>query len=172
MKTTSTLFFLSIFTFSFGQDISFKQLSKETSGKTYTSYTASDGHMYKIGDKITLGRPSNANYYLFCQAGNELAPSPLGAANMGNTLEIKKIKVRYFTGDVHVWMTTSNSVTAMVNNRIDFEKALQSGEVVGQGYTSDQALAELKKAKDKLDLGLISQAKFDSLKTELAKFIK
>jgi len=38
--------------------------------------------------------------------------------------------------------------------------------------TSDEALFELKKAKDKLDLGLITQAKYDSLKTEYAKIIK
>jgi hypothetical protein len=38
--------------------------------------------------------------------------------------------------------------------------------------TSDDALAELKKAKDKLDLGLITQEKYDEIKAELVKYIK
>jgi hypothetical protein len=38
--------------------------------------------------------------------------------------------------------------------------------------TSDEALTELKRDKDKLDLGLITQEKYDSLKTELSKYIK
>jgi hypothetical protein len=37
---------------------------------------------------------------------------------------------------------------------------------------SDEALAELKKAKDKLDLGLINQEQFEEIKTELKKYIK
>lgn len=38
--------------------------------------------------------------------------------------------------------------------------------------TSDEALAELKKAKDKLDLGLISQEQYDQIKADLTKYIK
>lgn len=38
--------------------------------------------------------------------------------------------------------------------------------------TSDEAIAELKKAKDKLDLGIISQTEFDKLKSELLPYIK
>ena len=37
--------------------------------------------------------------------------------------------------------------------------------------TSDEALAKLKKAKDKLELGLITTIEYDMLKSELAKFI-
>ena len=38
--------------------------------------------------------------------------------------------------------------------------------------SSDEALNELKKAKDKLDLGLITQEEYDKLKEELSKLIK
>ena len=38
--------------------------------------------------------------------------------------------------------------------------------------TSDEALAELEKAKDKLDLGLITQEKYDKIKAELVPLIK
>ncbi len=40
------------------------------------------------------------------------------------------------------------------------------------GMTSDEALAELKKTKDKLDLGLITQEEYDKKKAELTPFIK
>jgi hypothetical protein len=38
--------------------------------------------------------------------------------------------------------------------------------------TSDDALKELKKAKDKLDLGLITKEEYEVRKLELIKFIK
>jgi len=38
--------------------------------------------------------------------------------------------------------------------------------------TNDEAMSELKKAKDKLDLGIITQSEFDKLKAELLPFIK
>jgi hypothetical protein len=40
------------------------------------------------------------------------------------------------------------------------------------GMFSDEALTALKKAKDKLDLGLISQEEYDKIKAELTPFIK
>lgn len=38
--------------------------------------------------------------------------------------------------------------------------------------SSYEALLGLKKAKDKLDIGLITQIEYDSLKVEYSKFIK
>jgi len=38
--------------------------------------------------------------------------------------------------------------------------------------TSDEALTELKKCKDKLDLGLITQEELNKKKAELSKYIK
>ena len=38
--------------------------------------------------------------------------------------------------------------------------------------TSDKALTELKRQKDKLDLEIISQAEYDSIKAVLIKYIK
>jgi uncharacterized membrane protein len=36
----------------------------------------------------------------------------------------------------------------------------------------DKAMVELKKAKDKLDLGVITQEEYDKIKLELLKYIK
>lgn len=45
-------------------------------------------------------------------------------------------------------------------------------KIMNSEMSSDEALTELKRFKDKLDLGLITQEEFDKKKTELAKFIK
>lgn len=37
---------------------------------------------------------------------------------------------------------------------------------------SDKAMMELRKAKDKLDLGVITQEEYDKIKVELFKYIK
>jgi len=58
------------------------------------------------------------------------------------------------------------------NYTIRIENAIAAGEIKSIVMTSDEALSELKKAKDKLDLGLITQAEYDSLKVELSKYIK
>lgn len=55
---------------------------------------------------------------------------------------------------------------------IQFENAIENGEIKSFGMTSDEALSELKKAKDKLDLGLITKEEFDNKKSELSKYIK
>jgi hypothetical protein len=44
--------------------------------------------------------------------------------------------------------------------------------MIAKGMTSGKAILELKKAKEKLDLELISQAEYDAIKVELAPFIK
>jgi hypothetical protein len=66
----------------------------------------------------------------------------------------------------------TKGLTGLLNYTIQFENALAVGEIKGFGKTSDEALTELKRAKDKLDLGLISKEEFDKLKEELSKYIK
>jgi hypothetical protein len=55
---------------------------------------------------------------------------------------------------------------------IDFENAIASGEIVGLGMTSDKALEELKKAKDKLELEIITQEEYDKIKADLMEYMK
>jgi hypothetical protein len=66
----------------------------------------------------------------------------------------------------------TKGVIGLLNYTIQFENALSTGEIKGTGMTSDEALAELKKAKDKLDLGLITAEDYEKKKAELTPFIK
>jgi hypothetical protein len=66
----------------------------------------------------------------------------------------------------------TKGITGLSNYTIQFENALSTGEIKGFGLSSDDALAQLKKAKDKLDLGLITQADYDKIKSDMSAYIK
>ena len=68
--------------------------------------------------------------------------------------------------------TDAGTPFASLNYTIYVENALASGELKSSIMTSDEALAELKKAKDKLDLDLISNDEYERIKSELKKYIK
>jgi hypothetical protein len=55
---------------------------------------------------------------------------------------------------------------------LKLESAVNSGEIKSDIITSDIALDKLKKAKEKLDLDLITQEEYDNLKKELKIYIK
>ena len=65
--------------------------------------------------------------------------------------------------------TTSKSTLEETINSLLFSYYYKLND---NSLTSDEALLELKKCKDKLDLGIISQSEYDKVKLELIKFIK
>jgi len=162
-------------TFSFAQVIWHSDLDLATTSRgQYTSYIASDGAVYKIGDRIKIGVPSSNKTFAFITEGDGilLPITNLLAARSGDETEIKKIMVAGNKRAGYSVYLRTKGVTGLYNYTIQFENALSTGEVKGFGMTSDDALAELKKAKDKLDLGLITQEKYDEIKAELVKYIK
>ena len=98
--------------------------------------------------------------------------TPLLAAASGTETEIKKIYVAGNKRTGYSVTMRTKGVTGLSNYTIQFENAISTGEIKGSGMTSDEALTELKKAKDKLDLGLITQEEYDKIKAELTPFIK
>lgn len=147
--------------------------------KKYEAYTASDKHTYRVGDDIVIGTPSSNKTFAFLESQLGIADEILNGAESarldirwaGSKMKIKKIKVE-----------RSKKRGAAVSMRaylhglggilIQFENALQSGEIKGFGMSSDDALKELKKEKDKFDLGIITEEEFNKKKEELTKFIK
>ncbi|MFZ4455525.1 MAG: hypothetical protein ACOYOT_04820 [Bacteroidales bacterium] len=153
------------------------------SAQSLTVYTASNNVTYHIGDTIKLGRGSAPNGdFIYCQMGDTYAvmaafggsagrldqglPRNLSGANM----IIKKIKETKFKGAKMISFNVAGG--NFVQYKILVEDALTTGELKSNGYTNDEALTALKKAKDKLDLGLIKPAQYDSIKSILVKFIK
>jgi hypothetical protein len=156
-----------------GQEIKFADLATAERADL-ASYLASDGAVYKIGDRVKIGVPSSNKTFAFITEGDGiLVPiTSLTSFASGTETEIKRI---YVYGSKRVGYSVgfrTKGYTGLSNYTIQFENALSVGEVKGFGLSSDDALDQLKKAKDKLDLGLITQEEFDKQKAELAKYIK
>lgn len=169
MKTKKTLF--SILTFLFMSFFSYGQMFD-----LLDEYVASDGVTYKIDDEIKLGKGSGKNgVFVYVNIGGWAVSSDpeynhLGAANSGLLVTIKKIRqydMKRYKGVVFV--VGGGNIT---NYNINIEEAISSMEIDSKGYTENKAMEELKRAKDKLDLGLITQEEFDKKKSELSKYIK
>ena len=156
-----------------GQEIKYTDLATAERGE-FTSYLASDGAVYKIGDRIKIGVPSSNKTFAFITEGDGilLPITNLTAFSSGTETEIKRIWVYGSKRAGYAVSFRTKGYTGVSNYTIQFENALAVGEVKGFGLSSDDALDQLKKAKDKLDLGLITQEEFDKLKAELAKYIK
>jgi hypothetical protein len=138
------------------------------------AYIGSDGILYKVGDTLKIGMPSGLRTFAFVQSIDFMGTISYATAAFSNTeVVIKKIRIvgSSRTGYKGNFQTKA---TAVSNFFIDFESALQSGELIGKkgSISSADAINELKKAKEKLDLGLITQEEYDKKKAELVKFIK
>lgn len=172
-KALSLVFLISLISLgASAQELKYSDLKNLTSGKgEFTSYVSKSGTVFKIGDKVTLGIPSALKTFAFVNEG-ALILTPLTSASSGESTEIKKIGLvgSKRTGFVPVFRT--KGFIALSNYTIDIENALTTGEVKSTGMTSDEALTELKKAKDKLDLGLISKEEFETIKKKLGELIK
>ena len=161
---------------SFGQDtLKYNSLSEKPEEWYFDVYQSKDGNCYKIGDKINILTPSSNKTFAFIYQGDGISMPVTNApiSLSGLSVEIKKIS---YSGTRRVGfqgvLICKGAIGWGDGVRIMFENALNSNEVKGLGMTSDEALTELKKCKDKLDLGLITQDEFNSKKSELSKFIK
>lgn len=157
----------------FSQEIKFADLATAEKGE-YTSYVGSDGAVYKVGDRLKIGVPSSNKTFAYISEGDGLLLSitNLTASSSGTETEIKRVYVVGNKRSGYSVVFRTKGFTGLSNYSIQFENALSTGEVKGFGLSSDDALAQLKKAKDKLDLGLITQEEYEKLKVELSKFIK
>jgi len=158
---------------SFGQELKFSDLSSDLNSKQFEKYTAKDGTVFQIGGKVKMGLPSDSRKFVYVLHVDPIAGvSDVGANYANKEVEIKKIQV---VGNLKkgykVWVITDGGI-ALAKLNFDIETALQTKEVKGDGMSSDDALTTLKRAKDKLDLGLITKEEFDKLKSELSKFIQ
>lgn len=163
---------LLISSFAFGQECKYSEIKNASGRGKCMSYEASDGFVYKPGDKITIGVPSSNKTFAFIDVSSGLQVEPLGAKSSGDEVEIKRIYVQGTARTGYYAALETKGTTFLHHYFIKLEKALETGEIKANGMSSDNALSELKKFKDKLDLGLITKEEFEAKKTELSKFIK
>lgn len=146
---------------------------------SYYGYIAKDGHMYCVGDKLTIGPAKEGKTYNYMwERVNVLhilaeAPtSPISGKWVGSTGVIKRIEVwgKKKSGfDVTVVLAVGELSRIEVR---PFEAALASGEIVSEGMTRDKAIAELQDAKMLLDLGVITQEEYDVIKAKMTPYLR
>jgi hypothetical protein len=176
MKKFIYSYLLLIFTFSLNaQTLNYSDLSSGTKPKgKFQQYISKDGVTFNVGDKINIGKPSSATGdYIYISCVTAMGDVVKLNANIANTsTEIKKI---YVGGNKKSGFKSAfASIATGVSKYYYFiEDALESGEIKSDSFmTSDDALEKLKKAKDKLDLEVISKEEYEKIKAELVKFIK
>lgn len=156
----------------YAQECKFSEMNNVKERGKCTSYEGSDGYVYKVGDKITIGVPSSNKTFAFIDLSSGLSVEPLYAKSSGDEVEIKKIYIAGTQRTGYYASFETKGMTVFHHYFIKVEKALDTGELKPNGVSSDVALSELKKAKEKLDLGLMSQDDYDKKKEELSKYIK
>lgn len=159
----------------FSQQVDVSDLEAGTiTGGKFESYLSKDGTIYKVGEFLDIGLPSGTNgrFVLIQQidiAGNILV---VGSNAINTHCEIKKIRVIGNKRQGYKVQLQTKGTSSIDNYFFNLEDAIVAGEIKSKGMTSDEAMKELKTAKDKLDLGLITQAEYDKVKAELIKYIK
>ncbi len=179
MKSVKNLCVSSMMTlfsfYGFAQEVKFTDIqnSSVTKGQ-YESYVSKDGSVYKVGDKVQFGNPSGTNGKFVTIQKMDIAGTVyvVGAEAINTSAEIKKIRITGTSRAGYKANFQTKGMTGVDNYFLNIEDAIQVGEIKSFGMTSDQALEALKKAKDKLDLGLITQEEYEKIKAELTPFIK
>jgi len=154
------------------QEVKYTDVQNGTTTKgQFRSYGSKDGRVFKVGDKIEFGSPSGTNGKFVTIQKMDIAGTlyVVGAEAINTSSEIKKIRVGWTS---RAGYKVSFQTKGIDNYFLNIEDAITVGEVKSFGMTSDEALAALKKAKDKLDLGLITQEEYEKIKSELTPFIK
>ena len=147
-----------------------------TSG-TFDTYVAKDGSVFKVGENVNFGLPSGVNgKFVYIQkiliTGEFMV---VGGEAVNTSATIKKIRVGSVgrgSGKVIKCGFQTKGLTGIDNYFFNIEDAILNGEIKSSVMSSNEALAELKKCKDKFDLGLMTLEEFNAKKAELSVFIK
>ncbi len=153
------------------QELKYGELKKpDKIFATYSSYLASDGEIYKAGDKIKIGLPYSAcnNSFCYCSSND----GKLGVGCSGQVVKIAGFTVLGNSSTGYFVKMYTHLGFFGRGYTFEFENALKTKELIGKGMTSDEAILELKKEKEKLDLQIITQEEYDKRKNELMKYIK
>jgi len=143
-------------------------VSKQKKGEI-DKYITQSGEEFKVGDTITLGVAFRNEQFDFIMQNAVVAQYPLPNSASNSKVVIKKITIRSKTVLVNTTKAQGLVYGLIV---VNFDSAVLNGEIKSKIMSSDEALEELKKCKDKLELGLITEEEYQAKKKELSKYIK
>jgi hypothetical protein len=155
---------------SYSQILKFSDIGLDKPEGKFKEYITKDGISFKVGDTIVIGKGTGENglFVHLLNAGQRLSASFSGYKSV--------IENFYFEGNKKVgWKIRAftNKLTFMGAPILFYPEDIAcTGELIGYGISSDDALKELRRSKEKLDLELITREEYDKIKAELSKYIK
>lgn len=169
-KIIFLIIFSLLYSLSFGQ------------GTLLEEYTASNGVTYRPGAIINLSKGSapNGDFVYLTMAGWAVSMDPkqnvIPKSYAGLAIEVKKIRIQKLKGAEKVYFVVgAGNIT---NYTLDIEQAIESCEIEDcldssevQPTPSDDPLERLKKLKQLLDMGAITQEEYDLQKAKILKEI-
>jgi hypothetical protein len=155
---------------SFGQDLSFKkEFDKSYKRSDYKTYISKDSIVFKINDVIKIGKPSDLSFkhiFIFKIMGY-LPMSVTENYLLDGECKIMAISVAGNKSKGFIPYIQIRNQKGMFFS-IDIENAISIGEITTE-LSENEILEILKKDKEKLELGIISQEEFEKRKAELVK---
>ena len=145
------------------------EYGKITGNAFYSAYVSKTGDIIHEGDTLIIGKPNGEFGFTYIQQGGMRVANKLA----GKQAVITQIK-SYGTKKRGYTLFVQFKGWGLAPVFIDYDNALQTGEIMNPKgrMTREQAIAKLKESKELLDLQMITQAKYDSLKTKLAPIIQ
>lgn len=147
---------------------------------------AKDGAVIKKGTRLQIGVPSTNMGFTWMLNGGKAGmmigtATQLNATYQAEVIEIEELMVTHTKASkkslLMVYLFGFNVATGknLSGKRVvaNYEVALEIGEVINANrpMNREEAIAKLKESKDLLDLGIITQSKYDSLKSALTPII-
>lgn len=175
LMTILVILLISSITFAQNNLISYVQIQKSEKRikGTFTSYETKEGVIYNVGDTLKIGTPSTNKTFAYITMIDIMGTmSPVKSSVSNTNAVIRKIRVGGTKRMGWFISLQTQSHVGIANYFISLENAILYGEVNTGIMTSDEALIELKKWKDKYDLELITEEEYNKKKEELSQLIK
>jgi hypothetical protein len=154
----------------FGQNLTYKpEFDKSFKRSNYKSYLSKDSIIFNIDDNIKIGKPSDLtfkNIYIYQILG--YLPMSITENHLldGNckiiSISVSGTRRKGFLPYIQIRNEDG------IFFSIDIEKAITSKEI-NIDLSENEVLELLKKEKEKLDLGIITEKEFERRKNELLK---
>ncbi len=183
-------------TLTYSQTQNIEEAQKFKNGQQFKVYILKDSSILNIGDTLvigtiasstattssTLGTTLTQNVYTTAWAGTFSDAVMYGVHFLsegwkGKKFVIQDIKVRHTElskkSQVVVYATAKTVGDKKSSYTLSIDYGIDNGEIINpkSKMTKVEALAKLKEAKELLDLGLMKQAQYDSLKVKLPPII-
>jgi hypothetical protein len=144
------------------------EFGRITGNGLYDSYITKSGDQINVGDTLILGKPSGIQRFMYIQQGGEYCAPWIS----GRKVAITQIR-SYGNPKRGYTLFIQFKGFGLIPVSMLYDNAIESGEVFNPkaDMTREQAISKLKEAKDLLDLNIVNQSYYDSLKNILTPII-